>query len=142
MTVGKTRASVELEVPFHDVDSLNVVWHGHYLKYLEIARTELLRTLGFEPRPGQAPPGKDAAGNSLRVVGAECRYIAPLHYGDRVKITAWVKETGPRIVVAYDVWNLTRNCQSARARTALVVVDREGALVGKLSDESMRKLES
>ena len=26
--------SVELEVPFHDVDSLHIVWHGHYYKSL------------------------------------------------------------------------------------------------------------
>ena len=25
-------------MPFHDVDALHVVWHGHYYKYLELAR--------------------------------------------------------------------------------------------------------
>jgi acyl-CoA thioester hydrolase len=33
----KTR--VELDVPFHDVDLQRVVWHGHYYKYFEVART-------------------------------------------------------------------------------------------------------
>ena len=27
-------ADVIIEIPFHDVDTMNVVWHGHYLKYL------------------------------------------------------------------------------------------------------------
>ena len=36
--------SVEIEVPFHDVDALRIVWHGHYYKYLELARTQLLRS--------------------------------------------------------------------------------------------------
>ena len=31
-------ADVIIEVPFHDVDTMNVVWHGHYLKYFEIPR--------------------------------------------------------------------------------------------------------
>ena len=35
-------ADVIIEVPFHDVDTMNVVWHGHYLKYFEIARCKLL----------------------------------------------------------------------------------------------------
>ena len=35
-------ADVMIEVPFHDVDTMNVVWHGHYLKYFEIARCKLL----------------------------------------------------------------------------------------------------
>ena len=28
-------ASATVEVPFHDVDAMNVCWHGHYLKYFE-----------------------------------------------------------------------------------------------------------
>lgn len=140
MTMGSTRVSIELEVPFHDVDSLHVVWHGHYAKYLEIARTALLRALGFEPSAGASLPGRDSSGNSLRVVGSECRYLSPLHYGDRVKVTAWVKQREPKIVVAYDVWNLTRDKQSARARTSLVVVDAGGNLVRALSEQSLERL--
>jgi acyl-CoA thioester hydrolase len=35
---GVLHAEVEVVVPFFDVDSMDVVWHGHYVKYLEIAR--------------------------------------------------------------------------------------------------------
>ena len=24
--------AVEMEIPFHDVDTMHIVWHGHYLK--------------------------------------------------------------------------------------------------------------
>ena len=37
----KVEASVRLKVPFHDVDTMQVVWHGHYLKYFEQARQVL-----------------------------------------------------------------------------------------------------
>ena len=30
-------SSTIVEVPFFDVDSMRIVWHGHYLKYFEIA---------------------------------------------------------------------------------------------------------
>ncbi len=33
-------------MPFFDVDSMNVVWHGHYVKYLEVARCALLDQIG------------------------------------------------------------------------------------------------
>jgi acyl-CoA thioester hydrolase len=33
----------EILVPFFDVDTMNVVWHGHYVKYLEVARCALAR---------------------------------------------------------------------------------------------------
>jgi acyl-CoA thioester hydrolase len=39
---GAVRAEVEVEVPFHDVDLAGVVWHGHYMKYLENARWALM----------------------------------------------------------------------------------------------------
>ena len=36
-----------ITVPFFDVDSMNIVWHGHYCKYLEVARCNLLDKLGY-----------------------------------------------------------------------------------------------
>ena len=56
--MGRLRETrVELEVPFHHVDALGVVWHGHYLEYLEPARTALLRGcwLGTEANVTRPP---------------------------------------------------------------------------------------
>ena len=39
---------VLIEVPFHDVDAMGVAWHGHYVKYLEIARTAMMRRVGLD----------------------------------------------------------------------------------------------
>ena len=41
------QAEVEIEIPFHDVDVLGVAWHGHYVKYLEIARCALLDQIDY-----------------------------------------------------------------------------------------------
>ena len=35
---GVLQAEIELLVPFFDVDMMEVVWHGHYVKYFEEAR--------------------------------------------------------------------------------------------------------
>ena len=47
---GARVAEVSFQVPFHDVDAMQVVWHGNYLKYFELARTEMERSmdLGFD----------------------------------------------------------------------------------------------
>ena len=37
----------EFVVPFFDVDSMRIVWHGHYCKYLELARCKLLDKIGY-----------------------------------------------------------------------------------------------
>ena len=42
------RSEVFVEVPFHDVDIMRIAWHGHYVKYFEIARTALIRELDYD----------------------------------------------------------------------------------------------
>lgn len=39
---------VVIEYPFHDVDAMGVAWHGHCVKYLEIARTAMMRKVGLD----------------------------------------------------------------------------------------------
>ena len=47
MTTRLHETSIELDVPFFDCDPLGVVWHGHYFKYLELARSAMLGPLGY-----------------------------------------------------------------------------------------------
>jgi acyl-CoA thioester hydrolase len=44
---GVVSAEIEVDVGFHDVDMVGVVWHGHYLRYLENARWALMDRLGY-----------------------------------------------------------------------------------------------
>lgn len=39
---------IKLTVPFHDLDPMQVVWHGNYMKYFEIARTALFDKFNIE----------------------------------------------------------------------------------------------
>jgi acyl-CoA thioester hydrolase len=116
-------AVVEIEVPFHDVDPLHVVWHGHYYKYMEIARTQLLRSRGLD---GEA---MIALGYTLYVIESRCRYAFPLRYGERVRVTAELVDIDNRINISYELYNLTRGRRSARGKTALVTTDLDGNML-------------
>ena len=37
----------ELKISFEDLDSMNVVWHGNYVRYMEQARCDLLEKMGY-----------------------------------------------------------------------------------------------
>lgn len=115
-------AVIEGEVPFHDVDPLHIVWHGHYYKYLEVARTALFRRHGID--------GKEILdlGYRLVVAHSECRHVAPLTYGERYRVKAWFLDTEQRINVGYEVWNLSKDERAARGRTELVTTDAAGIL--------------
>jgi acyl-CoA thioester hydrolase len=116
-------ASIEGEVPFHDVDPLFVAWHGHYYKYMELARTALFRRHGIDG------PDLIPLGFRMFLIESECRHVAPLRYGHRYRVSAWFIETAQRLEVAYDVMNLTDNKRAARGRTVLVTTDAEGNLL-------------
>ena len=40
-------AEVDIDVPFHDLDPMQIVWHGRYAQYFEIARCALLDQIGY-----------------------------------------------------------------------------------------------
>jgi acyl-CoA thioester hydrolase len=126
--------SVEHEVPFHDVDALRVVWHGHYFKYFELARTALLRSCALDA--GELIGGRF----QFLVIDARCRHVGPLRYGDRMRIHAWFSDLHRRIGIAYELWNLTLERRAARGHTWLATLDREGKLLFETPDEVVRRI--
>jgi acyl-CoA thioester hydrolase len=114
---------IELEVPFHDVDALRLVWHGHYSKYLELARTELLRSRRLDV------PDLLELGLGFIMIESGCRYAAPLRYGDRVRVAAWFRDVRHRVFIAYEVTNLTHRRRAAWGHTVLATTDAEGRML-------------
>jgi acyl-CoA thioester hydrolase len=114
--------AVELEIPFHDVDVLEVAWHGHYPKYLELARTALMRARRLDNDDLRA------LGFCFLVVESHLRHLAPLRYGDRARVTAWFLEVENRLRVAYQVENLVTGRLAAHGWNVLVTTLPTGGL--------------
>ena len=115
--------SVELEVPFHDVDALRLVWHGHYLKYLEVARTQLMRSFDLDVAEIVQ------LGYRMVVIESRIRHTFPLHYGDRLRASAWIGDCDSRIRIRYVVWNLTHDRRAAHGDTDLATTRPDGSLL-------------
>ncbi len=79
--------SYPVRVYYEDTDAGAVVYYANYLKFMERARTELLRTRGFEQRQLMHEDGLVFA-----VVAAEIRYHRPARLDDRLEVTAVVTE--------------------------------------------------
>ncbi len=120
--------SVELEVPFHDVDGLHIVWHGHYMKYLEIGRTALLRSRGLDWAVVVE------MGFGMLVADTRLRHTFPLRYGERFRVSTWCIDLDHRIHLGYEVFNLTQGRRSARGHTTLVTTDAQGNLLYETPD--------
>jgi len=88
------RATTSVRVPFHDIDIMNIVWHGHYLKYFELARTALVQTIGFDW------PEVKEWGLAMPVVDVSAQYKRPLQYNQEVTLIA---ECADPLIPAFDV---------------------------------------
>ncbi len=126
--------SVELEVPFHDVDMLHIVWHGHYYKYFEIARTALLRKYQLD---GQVLID---TGYMFMVIESQCRHTFPLRFAERFRVGAAFKDLDYRLNIAFDVHNLTHDRRAAYGRTTLATVDRSGQLMLRTPDVILERI--
>lgn len=103
----KLEAAVEVEVPFHDVDAMTVAWHGHYLKYCEVARCALLRRFDYDY------PQMQDSGYLWPVVEAYLKYVRPARYGQRLRVEATLLEHENRLKIGY----LIRDAQSGERLT-------------------------
>ena len=113
------RASVTLEVPFHDVDAMGVVWHGNYLKYFEVARCALLDSIGYNYRQ------MNESGYAWPIVGLRVRYPKPATFGQKIVVTATIKEYEHRLRIAYLVTDALSGQRLTRGSTVQVAVDIE-----------------
>jgi acyl-CoA thioester hydrolase len=113
---GPISETAEIEVAFHDVDLMAVVWHGHYFKYLETARWQLMNRLGY----GLA--AMRDSGYLWPIIETHVRHIRSAVYGDRIAVTASLVEWQCRLAINYLIIDAQSRARVARARTVQVAV--------------------
>ena len=112
----KLSASVDVEVPFHDVDAMNVAWHGHYLKYFELARCALLRRFDYDY------PQMQASGYLWPIVECHLKYVRPAHYGQKLRVEASLQEHENRLRIAYLIRDIESGEKLTKGFTVQVAV--------------------
>jgi len=81
--------SLPVRVYYEDTDSGGVVYYANYLKFMERARTELLRSLGFEQDELRLREGVLFA-----VQRAEIEYLRPALFNELLRVTVDLCNTG------------------------------------------------
>ena len=111
------QAEVQIEVPFHDVDSMHVVWHGHYLKYFEIARCALLETFDYS-----YDQMRDS-GYAWPVIDVQMRFGQPARFGDLIRVVAGLREYEHRLKISYRIFDAETGRRLTRGSTTQVAID-------------------
>ncbi|MFN0115672.1 MAG: tol-pal system-associated acyl-CoA thioesterase [Paracoccaceae bacterium] len=121
-----------LRVYYEDTDLAGIVYYANYLRFIERARTEWVRSLGVDQ--GRL---KAEAGIVFAVRRVEADYLGPARFDDLVEVrTEALSAGGARIVLSQDVWRgETRLFAAVVTLVALRADGRPGRLpAGMLAD--------
>jgi len=114
---GVLHVDTEILVPFFDIDTMHVVWHGHYVKSLEVARCALLEHLGHTYTQMLE------AGYAWPVIDMQLRYVRGATFGQRINVRASLVEWENRLKINYLITDLATGERLTRASTVQVAVE-------------------
>ena len=113
----------EIHVRFNEVDSLHIVWHGHYINYFEDGRE------AFGQEFGLSYMDVFNEGYRIPLVHIDCQFKRPIAYGDRVEvITTFVDTPAAKIIYKFEIRNTKTNELLATGRSEQVFVDSRNEL--------------
>lgn len=108
---------VKIRVPFYDLDPMQIVWHGNYLNYFEIARSALFEHYGvdlysFYEREKIIFP----------IIRTSTKHIFPLSHRDEIICRATLTDANIKLVVDFEIRKVSDGSVCARGRTEQVAV--------------------
>lgn len=114
-----------IRVKFSEMDPMNIVWHGSYVKYLEDGRESF----------GRHYPGIDYktmadANMPAPVYDVHMKYFASLGFGDVAEIhTHYVYHIGARLDYRYEIYRERDHELCMKAETTQLFIDPKGELM-------------
>jgi acyl-CoA thioester hydrolase len=79
-------SKTQIRIHYALTDQMNVVYHGNYIQFYEIGRTEALRSLGLTYKQ------VEATGVIMPVTEVHSKFIRPALYDDLITVVTTVKE--------------------------------------------------
>ena len=108
---------IEMQVQFFDLDPMEIVWHGNYVKYLEVVRCALLDKIGYNYVEMKE------SGFAWPVIDMQLRYIASASFGQALILRADIVEWENRLKIDYQITDALTGKRLNRASTTQVAVE-------------------
>ncbi|MDR0455009.1 MAG: acyl-CoA thioesterase [Deferribacteraceae bacterium] len=113
----KIETETVITVPFYDADSMNVVWHGNYVKYLEDARCGLLNRLKYNYNDMKN------SGYAWPVVTMNIKYIKPCVFMQKIRVKAILAEYENRLRIKYTITDAESGELLSKAETIQMCIE-------------------
>lgn len=112
-------SSVDIEIPFHDCDPMNIVWHGNYPRYFEVARCQLLRLFNYDYLDMQA------SGYMWPIVDMRVKYVGSAQFTQVITVTASLVEHEHRIKINYLITDKETGAKLTKGHTVQAAVSMD-----------------
>ena len=89
--------SIYIKAQFYDIDPMNVVWHGHYARFFEQARCQLLDLIDYNYG------AMEKSGYIWPIVDMQVRYVRPIKCFQEFIVTATIVEYLNRLKIKYEI---------------------------------------
>jgi acyl-CoA thioester hydrolase len=117
-------STIEFPVRFSEVDSMQVVWHGHYVKYMEEGREDFGRKNGINYMFIKAN------GYMAPVVKLVCDFKKALSYDDHVMVeTTFVDSDAAKIIYRFRIYRASDKELMATGESVQVFLDMNFELI-------------
>lgn len=111
--------TTEVLVRFSEVDSLRVVWHGHYVKFFEDGR----EAFGREHQLTYLDV-YDADGLAVPIVDLQMQFKRPLEYGDSAIIeTTFINTPAAKIIFDFKIFSAKHKFLACTGQTTQVFME-------------------
>ena len=105
---------------YGETDKMGHVYHGRYLEYFEVARTEMIRSFGLSYKE------LEEEGIMLPVIDSELKYKLPIQYDVEMRITVKVFEMpGVKLQTFYEVRTEDSNALHVLGKVSLCFMNAE-----------------
>ena len=104
------------KIQFYDVDAMQVVWHGNYARFLELARCALLEKIGY------SYPEMARSGYFWPIVDMRIKYVRPVRMAQKIRLTATLLEYENRLRIDYRIVDAVSGDLLSKAQTTQLAV--------------------
>ena len=113
----------QIRIRYAETDQMGVVYYSNYLIWFEIGRSEYCRKQGFSYAEMEAQTE-----SFLAVAEVSCRYHAPAHYDELVKIRTSIASLKKRALrFQYQILNKQNGILIATGSTTHVILNKNGS---------------
>jgi acyl-CoA thioester hydrolase len=110
-----------VRVRYAETDQMGVVYYANYLVWMEVARVEFCKSLGFRYRDMELEDGV-----LLAVIQAQCRYLHPARFDEEVIVETRIADANSRLVeFAYEMRLAESGRKLATGATRHIFCNRE-----------------